>query len=332
MSNQNPYAACTLCPRRCGIDRTTNTATQSTNAYKGFCKESADLRIAWAGLHFGEEPVISVQGGSGTIFVTGCNLRCAFCQNYQISQKSMGKIVSKDDFVKICMRLKNAGAENINIVTGSHAIPVLAEYLSCAKSAGLDLPVCWNCSAYETIEALELLLPVVDIWLPDLKTLNPLISEDVFKAKDYPSVAKKAIRFMHTHTKACVKNDKMYSGVIVRHLALPGRLDDTRLVLDWFAKHLDGAYLSLMSQYTPVPFEEEEKLSRQKALSAFANRYICEDEFNTISAMLEEYQIENGFYQELVQDTEWLPRFEKMQPFSSALAKPIWHWTCGFVE
>ncbi|MCQ2579788.1 MAG: radical SAM protein [Treponemataceae bacterium] len=323
------YESCLLCPRRCGINRNSGKA--------GFCTENADLKIAWAGLHFGEEPFITGFGGSGTIFITGCNLKCAFCQNYQISQQGMGAVVDSNDFTKICLELQKAGAENINIVTGSHAIGSLAPYLRCAKAAGLEIPVCWNCSAYETVEALELLSDVVDIWLPDLKTLNPIMSEAVFAAKDYPQVAKKAIRWMIEHTetrftsiydKQGKKQEKMLSGVIVRHLVLPGRIDDTVLVLDWFKKFADEkAYLSLMSQYTPVPFVESELKKREKALSAFQNRYIAQDEFDKIQELIESFEIENGFYQELVQDTEWLPDFNRVQPFSSELARPIWHWS-----
>ena len=323
------YRSCLLCPRRCNANR--------NSGKSGFCAETSELRLAWAGLHFGEEPFITAKGGSGTIFVTGCNLKCAFCQNYQISQKGMGAPVDTNTFVKICLALQSAGAENINIVTGSHAVGTLAPYLRFAKSSGLQIPVCWNCSAYESIEALDLLSDVVDIWLPDLKTLNPLISEAVFAAQDYPQVAKKAIRWMIEHScaefttvfdKQGKKHEKMLSGVIVRHLALPGRIEDTALVLDWFEKHADKkAWLSLMSQYTPVPFSEEDMQQRQKALRAFQNRYLEQSEFDTLQDLIESYNIENGFYQELVQDTEWLPDFNRIQPFSSELARPIWHWS-----
>ncbi len=299
----------------------------------GFCFEKAAVRIAWAGLHFGEEPPITHTGGSGTIFITGCNLRCAFCQNYQISQQGMGKEVSQDEFSQICLALQRAGAENINIVTGSHAIPALAQYLLQAKKDGLSIPICWNCSAYETPEALQDLFDVVDIWLPDLKTLNPHMSEAIFDAADYPTIAKKAIRTMIAQSPLTIADDgKMTSGVIIRHLILPSRLDDTRLFLDWFTSHAqDKALLSLMSQYTPIPFSNEEANKRKDALSSFSNRVVSKEEFDAVQNLLEEYEINDGFYQELVQDTSWLPDFNKDCPFSSDLARPIWHWNKGFV-
>lgn len=332
-----PYKNCTLCPRNCGIDRTAGKT--------GFCGETAVIKAASACLHFGEEPPITVNGGSGTIFLTGCNLRCAFCQNYQISQCGMGAELSASSFAEICIRLQEAGAENINIVTGSHAIPAIAEALELAKKNGLTLPVCWNCSAYESIEALERLKGLVDIWLPDLKTLNPLISEAVFKAKDYPATAKKAIRWMISNTETVVEpapngKEKMLSGVIIRHLVLPGRLDDTRLTLDWLKKTADrddshAACISLMSQYTPVTpaegcFTESQLEARTNSLKAFSNRLISKDEFSQIEAIIKEYDFSWLFYQELEEDTEWLPDFNRTQPFSNRLAKPVWHWKNGF--
>ncbi len=314
---------------------------------KGFCRETSDLRIASAGLHFGEEPPITASGGSGTIFITGCSLRCAFCQNYQISQKEMGSPVSIEEFARICLVLQDAGAENINIVTGSHAVPSIALGLENAKKKGLIIPVCWNSSAYETVETLSMLDGLVDLWLPDLKTLNPIISEAVFKAEDYPKYAKKAVRWMadnkilsFTQKKDKEGNliDKMLSGTVVRHLILPGRLDDTVLVLDWFKKHLDGkAYLSLMTQYTPVPSPDElytktEQCERCTSLSSFQNRLLNETEFSSIISLINSYEFEQVFYQELTSDTDWLPDFNAVQPFSNALAKPVWHWKNGFLS
>lgn len=325
------YDSCLACPRACG--------TRRNAGDRGICGETASLRVSWAGLHFGEEPPVTGESGSGTVFITGCNLRCSFCQNFQISQcdgaNRAGRKVDAAEFADICLALENAGAENINVVTGSHAIPAIAEGLAAARARGLAIPILWNSSSYETPEALSLLDGLVSVWLPDLKTLNPLLAGSAFRAADYPKVAKRAIRFMADRSPLAFTNTdgagnasrKITSGVIVRHLALPGRLADTELVLRWFAEHLAGkALLSLMTQYTPVPANPA-----SKDIDAFPNRALERGEYDRLTEMLEELGIEDGFYQELVGDTEWLPDFDRTQPFSSSLAKPVWHWKTGFI-
>lgn len=317
------YKSCTQCPKQCKIDRTTQT---------GFCKETNQLRIAFAGLHFGEEPLITVSGGSGTIFFTGCTLRCAFCQNYQISQNGYGKEVTIDDFVEICKKLQQAGAENINLVTGSHHIPFIAEGIKAAKSKGITIPFCWNSSAYENVEMLELLKGLVTIWLPDLKTLSCDLSKKLFAAPDYPQVATKAIKWMieNNPMEIIQKDDKekMISGVIIRHLFMPGHFEETAEVLSWLKENADSkACLSLMNQYTPVPFKESDAqyTKRTLALKAIENRLVTPQEDADIQDLIEAFDFDYLFYQELSDDTSWLPDFTRPQPFSNALAKPIWH-------
>ena len=329
------YENCVQCPRKCSLNRRAN--------QRGFCGENASLKIASAGLHFGEEPPVTVFGGSGTIFFTGCTLRCSFCQNYQISQKGMGAEVDRETFVKMCLSLQEHGAENINLVTGSHHIPLIADFLSAARDSGLKIPIAWNSSAYESIEMLEKLRGLVDLWLPDLKSLNPEMSAKLFGARDYPDVASSAVRWMIQNSPMKIveirKNgetkEKMLSGVIVRHLFMPGRLEDTADVLSWLKENADGkSYISLMSQYTPVPFKEDSQSSakRQKSLAAFENRLVSETEDNDIRDLIEAYDFDYLFYQELSDDTSWLPDFNRTQPFSNALAKPCWHWRDGFLE
>lgn len=302
---QRPYLHCRMCPRNCGVNR----LEQQT----GICGETYGLRIATASIHFGEEPPVTGTGGSGTIFITGCNLRCSFCQNYQISQEKMGKTVSKSEFIDICLALQKKGAENINIVTGTHAIPVLTDYLIGAKNSGLCIPILWNTSSYENTESLEILKPVIDGYLPDLKTLDTHISTTLFCCENYPDKAKKAILWMAEHS----------SFVIMRHLVLPDNLSDTKNVLRWFSENLSGkAQLSLMTQFTPV---------HKSAHKGHLNRYINQDEFDIIQLMIDEFDIEDGFYQELIQDSDWLPDFNRTNPFSSDLSKPIWHWKNGFI-
>ena len=354
------YRQCRQCPRKCGADRTVmpvvecpqsgciDTASGLVNhrSSPGFCHEPADLRIAFAGLHFGEEPLVTVFGGSGTIFFTGCTLRCAFCQNYQISQNGYGRAVDKAEFTDICLRLQAAGAENINLVTGSHHIPRIAEYLRAARDAGVTIPFCWNSSAYENVEMLELLKGLVTIWLPDLKTLDSAFAKKLFAAPDYPQVASAAIKWMIENNPLEISQipeppnakpaewaepgqprDKMMSGVIIRHLFMPGHFAETADVLAWLKENADGrAIISLMNQYTPVPFEESaDKLqARRAALSNLENRLVTPEEDADIRDLIEAYDFEYLFYQELTDDTSWLPDFTRAQPFSNKLATPLW--------
>ena len=316
---------CRLCPRACGAPRTQGEASPAA-----FCGEGAALRVAWAGLHFGEEPPITGAGGSGAVFITGCNLRCPFCQNWQISREGMGAPVSSEDFASICLALENEGAENINIVTGSHAIPLIARGLTRARERGLKIPVVWNSSSYESVSSLRLLEGLVSVWLPDFKTMDAGFAGQAFRARDYPERAGEAISFMAQLSPLEYgagrdgKTQVLKGGVIMRHLALPGRLEDTGRVLSWFKQRLDGrALLSLMTQYTPVP---------AAGAAPLPSRFTSGEEYDELVALLRGLNIEEGFLQELMPDSEWLPDFSRTQPFSSSLARPVWHWRDGFLR
>ena len=310
------YKNCHLCPRNCGVDRLAGLS--------GRCGESAELRLAFAGLHRGEEPPLIGDGGSGTIFVSGCNLGCAFCQNWQISgggsasNVRIGRTVSTEEFTGICLKLQERGAENINIVTGSHAIPAIAQGLQSSKTSGLRIPVLWNSSGYESTTELELLGDLVDTWLPDLKTLDSGLAARFFNAPDYPHAAAAAILWM-------MRNKPR--GVIVRHLILPGHLDSTRSVLRWFSDNGAGsALLSLMSQYTPmVDANKDDKTNGP-------GRFLSEQEYETVLGWLEEFGIDDGFCQEYHIGSDWLPDFQRPNPFSSELSTPVWHCQLGIIR
>jgi len=324
------YKSCRLCPRNCGVDRLAGEV--------GFCGETAELRIGAAVIHKGEEPPLVGFGGSGTIFISGCNLGCSFCQNYQISQGEdgvnanslkdsnslisqvrLGRAVSVQEFADICAALCAKGAENINIVTGSHAVPALIEGFIAMRKAGVKLPLLWNSSGYDGMESLELLKDYVDIYLPDLKTLDSEVSQKFFNAPDYPDVAKAAILKMIEFTDKKFPNSR--EKIIVRHLVLPGYLESTRSVLRWFADNVkDRAMLSLMTQYTPIP-------NRKRQMPG---RYLSAEEYETVVKWLEEFKIEDGFCQELVTGSDWLPDFKRYNPFSSELSVPVWHYQPNF--
>jgi putative pyruvate formate lyase activating enzyme len=305
------YEECRLCPRCCGVNRVAGE--------RGFCGESAALRVASASIHHGEEPPITRNGGSGTIFITGCNLHCVFCQNFQISRgptsdaMPLGREVSTDTFAAISLALQTHNAENINIVTGSHAVPAIRAGIDAAKQSGLTIPVLWNSSGYETRSTLELLEPVIDAYLPDLKTLDTRLAERFFNAPDYPAVAVDALETM-----MALRPGK----VMIRHLVLPGYIDATREVLRWFAERAQGrASLSLMTQYTPV----------DAGTTDAPNRFVNKQEYETVLGYLDEFGIEDGYYQELENDSEWLPDFTRTNPFPSTLSVPVWHWASGEV-
>jgi putative pyruvate formate lyase activating enzyme len=328
---ENPYSPCVLCPRCCGVDR--------LNGKKGFCGETAILRLASASIHRGEEPPLTGRGGSGTVFVSGCTLGCSFCQNYQISRnapdrkdseppsfRTLGRPVSIGEAAAVFLALQKRGAENINIVTGSHAVPALAESISAARRRGLSIPVLWNSSAYETPQTLRLLKDAVSVWLPDLKTLDARIGERLFNAPDYPEAAEKAINAMlEMQGRLEYRDGLLQKGVIIRHLVLPGHLQSTEKVLRWFARHAkDRALLSVMTQYTPV--------AASRPPETAPSGFVSSAEYKTVLGWLEKYCIEKGFVQELVRDELWLPDFTRPNPFSSALSVPVWPWTRSIIE
>lgn len=254
------YKQCTLCPRNCRTDRTVNA---------GYCGCRSYIRAARAGLHFYEEPYISGSRGSGTVFFSGCSMKCVFCQNIELSRDAKGFDISVNRLSDIFLELQQKGAENINLVTGTHFTPSIAEALRMAKDKGLYIPVIWNSSCYEKPETLKLLEGLVDIWLPDLKTLDKEESRLYYHAEDYPDAAKAALEYMVFASRLEFKDDMLVSGVNVRHLVMPRRIRDTFNVLDYlYGRFGDDICISLMNQYTPMgemPYKElERKVSKRE--------------------------------------------------------------------
>ena len=303
----NNYRNCTLCPRECRVDRRRGPG--------GFCGQSAALRIAWAGLHFGEEPPITGEKGSGTIFFSGCTLKCSFCQNYQLSHLGFGRQISTGELARIMVCLEREGAENINLVSGSHFAPSILEAIGQAKTEGLSLPIIWNSSGYESMDTLEMVLEEVDIFLPDLKTLDQELSEELFKCGDYPEVVAEALKEIALHREERRVGGKLKQGMIVRHLVLPGHLESSLQVLSWFKDALyDKCLLSLMFQYTPV--------SPLKPMGSL-NRRVSREEYEAVLGCLERLNIERGFIQELEAERDYLPDFKKCNPFPPNLCRTL---------
>lgn len=256
---------CRICPRACGADRAAGQA--------GYCGADDKLVVARAALHHWEEPCLSGAPedarGSGTVFFSGCALRCCYCQNYPISQQGVGKAITAQHLAEIFLRLQQNGARNLNLVTATQYLPWVLEALDSARSAGLSLPVVYNTGGYETVETVKALDGHVDVWLADFKYASPDLADRLSSARDYPAVAEAALRQMLIQTGAPVYDAEgfLQRGVIVRHLALPGCIEDSFAVLQTLArirKETGVPFVpSLMSQFTPFYKAAEHGLGRR---------------------------------------------------------------------
>ena len=286
------YQNCTLCPRRCGADR--------TNGQLGFCRHPDKIYAARAAAHYWEEPVISGSFGSGAVFFSGCTLKCLFCQNGVISQENRGKEISTAHLREIFLKLIDDGVQNINLVTPTHFLPSSLP----ALTPKLPVPVVYTCGGYERVETLRELEGLVDIYLPDMKYSDPKLAGILSAAPDYVEIAKAAIAEMYRQVGSAVIEDEiMQRGMIVRHLMLPGELDNTLGVLDWFSEAFPkgDVLFSLMSQYVPM--------GKAKTMPPY-DRRITEDEYDAALSYLELLGIENGFTQDFSAATEeYIPDF-----------------------
>ena len=243
------YSRCELCPRRCGVDRASGKG--------GVCGETAQLMVARSALHFWEEPPISGEAGSGTIFFSGCPLRCVFCQNHEISHEGAGLPVTPARLAQMMLEQQERGALNVNLVTPLHFAPHIVEAVAAARTAGLSIPIVCNTSGYERAEMVEAMAHTVDVWLTDFKYADAALAGRFSAARDYPEVAAAALERMVAQLRAAggaasADDGRMLRGIIVRHLVLPGHADDSCAVLDrvWDICGND-VDISVMNQYTP---------------------------------------------------------------------------------
>ena len=278
---------CTLCPRNCTVDR--------KNGEKGICGQTAELKVARAALHFWEEPCISGMTGSGTVFFSGCSLHCVFCQNESIANGTVGKNITIERLAEIFFELEKQGANNINLVTPGHFIPQIREALLLAKKQGLSLPIVYNTSSYETVEALRSLDGLIDIYLPDFKYMSSELSAKYSHAADYAKIAKAAIAEMVRQTGMPVFDENgedglIKRGTIVRHLTLPGCMEDSKEILKYLHDtYGEQIYNSIMNQFTPL-----ENVAAYPEL----NRKITEEEYEELVDYAIDLGIEQGFIQE----------------------------------
>lgn len=305
---------CNLCPRSCHVDRTAGN--------RGYCGQTATLRVARAALHMWEEPCISGTVGSGTVFFSGCPLRCVFCQNRDIAAGQVGKEITVERLSHIFLELQEKGAANINLVTPTHFVPQIAEALRLAKAAGLILPVVYNTSSYERVETLQLLDGLVDVYLPDMKYMSRDLSRRYSHAADYFGYASAAIVEMVRQVgepifegtipeEAAESTDgedeyagpMIRRGVIVRHLVLPGQIEDSKAVIRYlYETYGDRIYISIMNQYTPLsglePYPE-------------IDRKLTAEEYEEVVDYAIELGVENGFIQEgETAEESFIPAFD----------------------
>lgn len=282
---------CNMCPRRCGVNR---------KEKQGFCSSPEEFRVARAALHFWEEPCISGKRGSGTVFFSGCNLKCVYCQNSEISIKNKGTAVSSDKLIEIFEKLIAEGAENLNLVNPTHYAVKLKELF---EKWHCPVPIVYNSSGYESVETLKMLSGIVDIYLPDFKYIRGEKAKRYSRAQDYPETAKAAIAEMLRQQPQCVfENGIMKKGVIIRHLILPANTNSSIEIIDYFKDNFQGAYLSLMAQYIPcTDLSEYPEISKK----------ITEREYKKVLDHAVLAGLENVFVQELSSaDEVYIPPFD----------------------
>ena len=289
---------CRLCPRECGVDR--------SEGKKGYCGASNELKVARAALHMWEEPCISGEAGSGAVFFSGCPMRCRFCQNYSIAAARKGKVISIERLAQIFLELQEKGAANINLVTPTHYTLHIIKALDLAKENGLRIPVVYNTSGYEKTETLKLLRGYIDIYLPDFKYMDGLLAAAYSNAPDYPEYAKRALEEMVGQTgplKLDEETGMARSGVIVRHLVLPGHVRNSKAVIQYlYETYGDQIYISIMNQYTPMPQVTKDKLLGRK---------VTRRDYEKVIDYALELGVENGFFQEGdVAEESFIPEFD----------------------
>lgn len=293
-------SSCDICPRECGVNRIKDE--------RSFCHSGALPIVASYCVHRGEEPAISGTGGSGTIFFGNCNLRCVFCQNYQISQdrqKQESNTITIEKLADILLELQSQGCHNINLVSPSHFVPQIVSALALAVPRGFNLPIVYNTNAYDSIETLKELDGIVDIYLPDIKYADDTKAVKYSTASDYTATSRKAIKEMWRQTGKLEtdENDIAIRGVIVRHLILPEGIAGTGESLDWLADEISSEVtVSVMSQYRPT-----HNASRFPEI----DRAITKEEYNAAMRAFEDSGLENGWAQEPDAPENYLPDFEK---------------------
>jgi putative pyruvate formate lyase activating enzyme len=282
---------CNNCPRKCGIDR---------DNFVGVCGVQNNPKVAKAYLHKWEEPIISAGNGSGTVFFSGCNLKCVYCQNFDISHNAFGKEISTNRLAEIFKELEEKGASNINLVSPSHYVLAIKEALGIYRP---NIPIVYNSSGYDSLESLERLKDYIDIYLVDFKYFDENLAKKYSNAENYPEVAKSVIKKMREYKPSeIIEDGVMKSGVIIRHMVLPSHIDDSKNVLKWIKENVDNPFISLMGQYTPM--------YRAKEFPEI-NRKLKPLEYKIVEEYMVKLGLTNGYSQELTSaDESFTPIFD----------------------
>ena len=287
---------CTICPHNCKINRTKN---------PGRCKSTDKIKIALYSIHNFEEPCISGEKGSGTIFFSNCNMNCVFCQNYEISQLGRGKKITIEELADIMIKQQERNVQNINLVTPTSYALHIIEAIKIARKKGLKIPIVYNTNGYESVETLKLLEGYIDIYLPDLKYYYDDLAKKYSKVDNYFEIATKAIQEMYRQVGAPVldENGVMKKGLMIRHLILPNEVQNSKKVLKWIKENIDSkVYVSIMAQYFPT--------YKAKEIPEIA-RKITKEEYEKVENYLYELDLENGYIQELGEhEEEYVPTWE----------------------
>ena len=287
---------CTICPHNCKINRTKN---------PGRCKSTDKIKIALYSIHNFEEPCISGEKGSGTIFFSNCNMNCVFCQNYEISQLGRGKEITIEELANVMIKQQERNVQNINLVTPTSYALHIVEAIKIARKKGLEIPIVYNTNGYESVETLKLLEGYVDIYLPDLKYYYDDLAKKYSKVDNYFEIATKAIQEMYRQvgTPVLDENGVMKKGLMIRHLILPNEVQNSKKVLKWIKENIDSnVYVSIMAQYFPT--------YKAKEIPEIA-RKITKEEYKKVENYLYELDLENGYIQELGEhEEEYVPTWE----------------------
>ena len=287
---------CTICPHNCKINRTKN---------PGRCKSTDKIKIALYSIHNFEEPCISGEKGSGTIFFSNCNMNCVFCQNYEISQLGRGKEITIEELANVMIKQQERNVQNINLVTPTSYALHIVEAIKIARKKGLEIPIVYNTNGYESVETLKLLEGYVDIYLPDLKYYYDDLAKKYSKVDNYFKIATKAIQEMYRQvgTPVLDENGVMKKGLMIRHLILPNEVQNSKKVLKWIKENIDSnVYVSIMAQYFPT--------YKAKEIPEIA-RKITKEEYEKVENYLYELDLENGYIQELGEhEEEYVPTWE----------------------